>query len=81
MKTKHEGVQYECNQCDFHANKQEIVAGHIKTKHERKLYTNVISVNINHMGSENFYNTRSQSTEESDMLATNVTTKQLEKCS
>ena len=30
MKTKHEGVQYEDNQCDFHANKQEIVARHIK---------------------------------------------------
>ena len=81
MKTKHEEVQYECNQCDFHANKQEIVARHIKIKHKEKLNTNVISVNINSMGLKNFYNTRSQSMEKSDMLATNVTTKQLERCS
>ena len=81
MKTKYKRVQYKCNQCNFHANKQEIVARHIKTKHKEKLNTNVISVNINRMSLKNFYNTRSQSKEGSDMLATNVTTKQLEKCS
>ena len=34
MKSKHEGVMYSCNQCDYQAGYQGHLTIHIQTKHE-----------------------------------------------
>ena len=39
IKSKHEGVKYACNQCDYQATQQFNLTTHIKAKHEGVKYS------------------------------------------
>ena len=34
IQSKHEGIKYPCNQCDYQATKQGSLQTHIQSKHE-----------------------------------------------
>ena len=38
IKSKHEGVRYPCDQCDYRATQKSLLLNHIKAKHEGVKY-------------------------------------------
>ena len=45
IKSKHEGVKYACNQCDYQASQRGHLTSHILYKHNRNLRKHIESVN------------------------------------